>query len=100
MAVAVGMTFAYSAIRLFMASLLTGMRVSDWLRKLALPVAPVAVVALAAGAVPRFLAEPGFLRLAATTLASVSAFLPVAWLFALDDAEKRTIKLKLHLQAA
>ena len=99
-AVAAGMTVVYSAIRLFMAARLTGMCVSDWMRKLALPVAPVAVVALAAGAVPRFLAEPGFLRLAATTLASFAAFLPVAWLFALDDVEKRTIKSKLHLQVA
>lgn len=99
-ATAVAMTGLYSAIRLFMASRLTGMRVADWVRNLMLPIMPVAAVALAAGAVPRFLGEPGFLRLVATVAASIAAFLPAAWLFALDDAEKRTIKSKLHLSRA
>ena len=96
-AVAAGMTGLYSAIRLFMASRLTGMGVVDWIRKLALPVAPVVLAATLAGVLPRVVAAPGMVRLAVTVVATISAFLPAAWMFALDDAEKRLIKSKLHL---
>ena len=96
-AAAVCVTFAFSAARLFMASRLTGLSVADWMRNLVSPIIPVVVAAFVAGAVPRFLMAPGILRLAATVAASAALFLPSAWMFALDDAERLAIKSKLHL---
>lgn len=91
------MSAVFSAVRLYMASRLTGMSIVGWVRGLLLPVMPAAAASLAAGALPRLLAEPGLARLAATVAASALAFLPAMWRFSLDEEEKSIVRAKLRL---
>ena len=85
----------YSAVRIILASRITGLSVRVWARRTVLPVCAVSLFAAVCGAVPRFSLPPGWTRLALTVVATVAAFVPFAWRFALDADERTYVRAKL-----
>lgn len=94
-AAALAMSGAFCFARLVVASRLVGMRVCDWLRRLAIPVGAVALAAAAAGAVPMLAIAPGWQRVPVTAAVSAATFVALLWRFALDDAERAIVREKM-----
>ena len=94
--VALLLTMAASAWgRVLFARKLVGMSVVYWLKSIMLPIFVVSAIALLAGLVPVMLQTPSFTRIVITTIVCEVVFLPLVWLFILDDSERVFIKDRL-----
>lgn len=89
------MIILYSFVRLVVASRITGLSCSEWVHGVVIPVALTAVASLVCGAIPRFLLQPGWLRLSLTAGVAVAVYVPSAWRIALDSEERKWIAEKV-----
>lgn len=74
--------------RVVFAHFLAGMKISYWVRCVALPLVLVTTLGFAAGLLSRIFMTPSFWRVCVTTLFVESAILPFTWRFVLDADEK------------
>ncbi|BCS95587.1 hypothetical protein DSLASN_12190 [Desulfoluna limicola] len=82
---------ACSIGRIYWVRRLFDIPVSRWLLNVLLPCFIVAIAATLASVVPRLFLSSSFLRLALTTVASVTTTLLVAWFFAFDTIEREIV---------
>ena len=68
---------------------------AQWIKEVLLPVLGTLVISVMTGMISRIFLERSFIRVVFTTLLSESAFLPLAWNFVLNDAEKSFVRGKL-----
>lgn len=87
-----------SAGRVLWARRLLSVPIMHWLRDVLLPVGAVTLAAASAALLPRWLLLPSFSRLVFVTIASVLTTIATAWLFAMNDTERKSVKqLTTHL---
>lgn len=68
----------------------------DWIRRTALPLLALALVGLAAAAIPRFaVQQASFLRIVLTTVSAEAVMLPFAWFAVVDAGEREYLREKL-----
>lgn len=78
-------------VKLWFGRGLAGLSVRTWCRRAFLPTVILSCGSLAAGAVPRVLMAESVSRIVLTALASLAAFVPLAWFFALSAEDRRVI---------
>lgn len=81
--------------RLVFAQLLTGLRLTDWVRHVALPLVSLGLTGLVASSVLRFSIGPSFGRVCLTTVSAELAMLPFAWFVVIDAAERAYVCEKI-----
>lgn len=85
------MVVIFSLSRVVVASRLVGMRVRDWLVRLAAPFALVAAIVMIGGALPRLCMQEGLLRLVAVVIFCCCLYIPLVWRFVLDGEERNAV---------
>ena len=81
--------------RTWFARSLVGMSLRYWLYNIILPVLAVTIVSAIFASLTRVLMQPSFVRLCVTTIASEFLFLPLSWLYVLDDNERNFVMRKI-----
>ena len=85
----------YSAVRVVIASRITGLSIREWGRRIVVPTCLASALAMTCAAAPRFAMQPGWTRLALVIVVSTLTFVPLAWRFALDAEERVYVRERL-----
>lgn len=80
--------------RIWFARYLAGMSVTEWIRRVFLPVFVSVGLTGAFGFLPHFLLVQSFLRVCVTTFVCEATYLPIAWLMVLSQEERDFVKEK------
>jgi Na+-driven multidrug efflux pump len=81
--------------RVYLARELAGMSARYWFFRIVCPVCVVAAASLATALIPRFLMEPGFIRIIITSIVSEAVYFPLTWFLILDEGEKIYVTEKI-----
>lgn len=76
------------------------MGIRKWLFGVILPLGVVAFASAVVGAIPRFLLDASFLRVVATTAATLFALLPLSWFLLFDNDERAYSKTRILVYVA
>ena len=83
-------------VRLVLGRILIGMSIRYWLFKVCIPLAVASMFPAMLGVIVRYICSPSFCRICITTFVCESTFLPVIWLFVLEEGEKKYLVNKLR----
>lgn len=78
--------------RLYFGWKILGLSVRYWFKSILVPVAVVGGVVSAIGCIPLLFLPPSITRVVLTSVCSLSVYVPVTWMFALDAEERLFIK--------
>ena len=85
-----------AGIRVVYGQRVAGIARREWCGSVLLPMAAVTAVTVALASVPRLLLPASFARVAVTTLVSLAAFAPLAWIFALSAEDRAGIRRRFR----
>ena len=82
---------AYSLLRVILTRQIVKISCWKWVKKVVAPLSVMLVLTFSAGFLTRFFVQASFIRIVITTVACEIVLIPFAWIFALDDEEKKYV---------
>lgn len=87
--------FASVLNKLWFGHKLCGLSPKNWCKEIVVPIGIVFVATFALALIPRFFLRPSFYRVIVTVVVSELTFLPLTWMFVLQESERTLISNKL-----